>query len=84
MEIVVKKKFDEELKEIWQNFEKQNKHIIFQSYSWNKNIFECFYKDFSKSELTILIVKKNNDILAIFPLVVKKLFFFQYCKLAWR
>lgn len=76
MEVVVKKKFDQELKEIWQNFEEQNKHIIFQSYLWNKNIFEYLHKDLQKLELTILIVKKKDDILAIFPFVVKKFFFF--------
>ena len=75
MEVVVKRKFDEELKEIWQNFEKESKHIIFQTYLWNKNIFEHLYKDLEKVELTILIVKKEDDILAIFPLVTKNFFF---------
>ncbi len=67
---------DDELREIWYNFEKDSYHTCFNSMVWIENYIST-YKDYrrqSQSQLRIFVVLFQNQPVCILPFEIIKKF----------
>ena len=71
--IIIKKKFDHDLKLEWNNLENQSNVSFFQTFEWQR-----FWFDICGNDLEILIVLfyKNDVLVSILPFKHKEKFFF--------
>ncbi len=68
-EIIIKKKFDIELKEKWYQLEKNSQISFFQTYDWQEYWFN---KCGGNLDLYIILFYKNEELISILPLNIKK------------
>ena len=66
-EIKIYKDINSELKNIWSDFEKRSYNHCFQSFSWLDYLISFHKKNDIYFLLQIILIKKNNKIVAIFP-----------------
>jgi CelD/BcsL family acetyltransferase involved in cellulose biosynthesis len=66
-EIKIYKDINSELKNIWLDFEKKSYNHCFQSFSWLVYLINFHKKNNIYFLLQIILIKKNNKIVAIFP-----------------
>ena len=71
-EINIYNKFDNQLANIWKNFEKISFHHIFQKYDW----VECWQKEIGEKKYgfspQIFEIKENNETVFLLPLGLRK------------
>ena len=66
-EIKIYNDISSELKNIWQHFEKKSCNHCFQSFSWLIYLISFFKKKKINFLLQIVLIKKNDEVVAIFP-----------------
>lgn len=72
--IEIYKDINIELKEIWINFEKNSLNHCFQSFSWILYVINFSKKNQINFILQIVVIKKNNQTVAIFPFWITNYF----------
>ena len=80
MQIEIKKYIDEDAKNFWKTQEKAQNLNLFQTYLWNSKVLKYFFQH-NSDDLRIFTVKEKNEIIAIFPLYIKKKFIFNILSL---
>lgn len=73
-QIIIFEEISDELKNIWLEFEKKSNSHCFQSFFWVNHVINLFKKKNSFFLLQIILVKKNDELVSIFPLYIKKKF----------
>ena len=76
-EIVVYKDINSELKNIWLELEKRSHNHCFQSLSWIFYLISFFKKNNIFFLLQVIVVKKDTEVVAIFPFWIINLFGFK-------
>jgi CelD/BcsL family acetyltransferase involved in cellulose biosynthesis len=66
-EIKIYKDINSELKNIWQHLEKKSYNHCFQSFSWLIYLISFFKKNNINFLLQIVLIKKDDEVVAIFP-----------------
>jgi CelD/BcsL family acetyltransferase involved in cellulose biosynthesis len=66
-EIKIYKDINSELKNIWQHLEKKSCNHCFQSFSWLIYLISFFKKKKINFLLQIVLIKKDDEVVAIFP-----------------
>ena len=69
--IIIKKKFDTELKEKWYQLEKESQISFFQTYDWQEYWYNICGVNL---DLYIILFYKNEELVSILPLNIKKSF----------
>jgi len=73
-EIKIYKDINLELKNIWLDFEKRSYNHCFQSFSWLVYLISFYKKNNIYFLLQIILIKKNNKVVAILPFWIINLF----------
>ena len=73
--------FNQELENIWINFEKESEHYFFQTFKWQKLWFNQMVKFNNKLFNYTIVIQNNNETILILPFYIKKIFIFKI--LSW-
>ena len=74
-EIKIFNSFNDNLREIWQNLEKDNAEFPFQTFSWNKHWYETIGKSIKNYEIFIVCIIIEKSCKLILPLAIFKNYF---------
>ncbi len=74
-EIKIFNSFNENLRKIWQNLEKDNAEFPFQTFSWNKHWYETIGKSIKNYEIYIVCITVKKTCKLILPLAIFRNFF---------
>jgi CelD/BcsL family acetyltransferase involved in cellulose biosynthesis len=66
--------FNSELEELWLDFQSKNSFYLFQTHDWLKYWFTCVGKPSYSLEVFIILVTKNDNVVAIFPFCIRRIF----------
>ena len=72
MDIKIYKDFNQDLKQIWEKFEIYAEKNVFQVYEWVYSWYKIIGCPLKKISLNVVVISKDNETLAIFPLGVEK------------
>ena len=73
-EIKIHKSFSIELKNNWEEFEKNSSHYIFQKFEWQKLWFENQLENKQKIQNCTIFVYENGNLIMILPFNIKEKF----------
>ena len=73
-EIEVFEGLNNKLYKLWSKIEKQSLHSPFQSFDWIKNWYDTIGKPLYNILLQVVVIKKDNRLIAILPFSIRKVF----------